>query len=68
MAAHMRLKNEFTEDEKCHNLMRLLKHSHHGVNVVPRQTTALHIVIMEAAGKLIADAHIYTIITRPKIN
>ena len=21
MAAHVRLKNEFTEDEKCHNLM-----------------------------------------------
>ena len=25
MAAHARLKNEFTEDEKCHNLMRWLK-------------------------------------------
>ena len=25
MAAHARLKNEFTEDEKCHSLMRLLK-------------------------------------------
>ena len=27
MAAHARLKNEFTEDEKCHNLMRWLKFS-----------------------------------------
>ena len=25
MAAHARLKNEFTEDEKCHNLMGWLK-------------------------------------------
>ena len=25
MAAHARLKKEFTEDEKCHNLMRWLK-------------------------------------------
>ena len=25
MAAHVRLKNEFTEDEKCHNLMSWLK-------------------------------------------
>ena len=25
MAAHVRLKNEFTEDEKCHNLMTWLK-------------------------------------------
>ena len=25
MAAHARLKNEFTEDEKCHNLMSWLK-------------------------------------------
>ena len=25
MAEHMCLKNEFTEDEKCHNLMRWLK-------------------------------------------
>ena len=24
MAAHARLKNEFTEDEKCHNLMNWL--------------------------------------------
>ena len=24
MAAHARLKNKFTEDEKCHNLMREL--------------------------------------------
>ena len=24
MAAHARLKNEFTEDEKCHNLMSWL--------------------------------------------
>ena len=24
MAAHARLKNEFTEDEKCHDLMRWL--------------------------------------------
>ena len=24
MAAHVRLKNEFTEDEKCHNLMSWL--------------------------------------------
>ena len=24
MAAHVRLKNEFTEDEKCHHLMRWL--------------------------------------------
>ena len=24
MAAHARLKNEFTEDEKCHNLMHHL--------------------------------------------
>ena len=24
MAVHARLKNEFTEDEKCHNLMRWL--------------------------------------------
>ena len=27
MAGHARLKNEFTEDEKCHNLMRWLKYS-----------------------------------------
>ena len=26
MAAHACLKNEFTEDEKCHNLMRWLKY------------------------------------------
>ena len=26
MAGHARLKNEFTEDEKCHNLMRWLKY------------------------------------------
>ena len=26
MAAHARLKNEFTEDEKYHNLMRWLKY------------------------------------------
>ena len=25
MAAHARLKNEFTEDEKCHNLMSWFK-------------------------------------------
>ena len=25
MAAHARLKNEFTEDEKCHSLIRWLK-------------------------------------------
>ena len=25
MAAHARLKNEFTEDEKCYNLIRQLK-------------------------------------------
>ena len=25
MAGHARLKNEFTEDEKCHNLMSRLK-------------------------------------------
>ena len=25
MAVHARLKNEFTEDEKCHNLKRWLK-------------------------------------------
>ena len=25
MAVHARLKNEFTEDEKCHNLMSWLK-------------------------------------------
>ena len=25
MAVHARLKNEFTEDKKCHNLMRWLK-------------------------------------------
>ena len=27
MAVHARLKNEFTEDEKCHNLMRWLDFS-----------------------------------------
>ena len=27
MAAHARLKNELTEDEKCHNLMALLNYS-----------------------------------------
>ena len=26
MAAHVRLKNEFTEDEKCHNVISWLKH------------------------------------------
>ena len=26
MAAHMRLNNEFTKDQKCHNLMRWLKY------------------------------------------
>ena len=27
MAGHVRLKNEFTEDEKCRNLMSRLKYS-----------------------------------------
>ena len=26
MAAHAHLKNEFTEDDKCHNLMRCLNY------------------------------------------
>ena len=32
MAAHARLKNEFTEGEKCQNLMGWLKYSRHPLN------------------------------------
>ena len=33
MAAHVRLKNKFTEDEKCHNLMNRLKFLYFGQNM-----------------------------------
>ena len=33
MAAHARLKNEFTEEEKCHNLMRWLNCSFRDINL-----------------------------------
>ena len=54
MAAHAHLKNEFTEDEKCHNLMTWLKayqvmRSHYLIitlspRKVDHQTTCLGIV------------------------
>ena len=39
MAAHARLKNEFTEDEKCHNLMTWLKCSLESVTTKQRVYT-----------------------------
>ena len=40
MAVHGRLKNEFTEDEKCHNLMSWLKQRKGMRGAVVRELTS----------------------------
>ena len=56
MAAHAHLKNEFTEDEKCHNLMSWLKLTFLRqkvdialvivIKVLPIRSSALSIIVL----------------------
>ena len=55
MAAHVRLKNEFTEDEKCHNLMSWLVWSRLQLCGAVDQTTFLSLFELLGEAYLISS-------------